>query len=112
VVYGPLLTDLASVPEPTDIDRRSAVLLGLSDVEPRHGAIDPLVACSGRGNASTFDVPFYGGHVERSRAFAAAAEVSLPVLELHRTWPILDGAPTGPCRELTFGPPWTERFSG
>jgi hypothetical protein len=28
----------------------------------------------------------------------------LPVTELRRVWPILDGEPTGPWWELTFSP--------
>lgn len=72
----------------------------------RAAGVETFESCEG-GDGHTFPEPpvrFYGGHVEGFRAFAAAAEVSLPVLEVRRTWPILDGAPTGPWRELTFRP--------
>lgn len=47
-------------------------------------------------------VRFHGGRAEGFRALAAAFDVGLPVAELRRVWPILDGEPTGPYWELTF----------
>ena len=45
---------------------------------------------------------FYGG--ARRWALAVAAENALQVQALRRTWPIIDGEPTGPWWEMTFVP--------
>jgi hypothetical protein len=68
--------------------------------------IETFESCQG-GSGHCFPEPtvrFHGGHVEGFRAFAAAAELGLPVRALQRIWPIIDGAPTGPWWELTFIP--------
>lgn len=46
---------------------------------------------------------------EGFRALAAALEAGLPVAELRRMWPLLDGEPTGPYSELTFYSPASSR---
>ncbi len=47
-------------------------------------------------------VRFHGERGEGFRALAVALEHGLPVLDLRRSWAIIDGAPTGPYWELTF----------
>jgi len=47
-------------------------------------------------------VRFYGGREAGWRALWAAQEVALPVRELRRLWPVLDGEPTGPWWEIVF----------
>jgi hypothetical protein len=68
--------------------------------------IETFESCQG-GTDHAFPEPtvrFHGERFEGFRAYTAAAEVGLPVRELRRTWPIVDGEPTGPWWELTFIP--------
>lgn len=50
-------------------------------------------------------VRFHGGPEEGFRALAAAMSGGLRVTDLRRTWPILQGEPTGPWWEMVFLPP-------
>jgi hypothetical protein len=47
-------------------------------------------------------VRFHGAKPDGFRALAIALEHGLPVLDLRRYWPIIDGEPTGPYWEMTF----------
>lgn len=76
----------------------------------RAGGVETFESCEG-GVGHAFAEPTVRFHGDRSaglRALAAAIEVGLPVIELRRTWPIIDGEPTGPWWELTFHPPQAE----
>ena len=66
--------------------------------------IETFESCEG-GDGHAFPEPvirFHGHRDEGWRAMAAAQQLGLPVAELRRTWPILDGEPTGPYWEMTF----------
>ena len=66
--------------------------------------IETFESCEG-GHGHAYAEPtvrFHGDRSEGYRALAAAMQTGLPVLELRRVWPILDGEPTGPWWELTF----------
>lgn len=74
----------------------------------RRAGIETFESCEG-GPGHAFPEPtvrFFGGAGEGFRAFAAATKEGLPVAELRRVWPIVDGEPTGPWWELTF---WISR---
>lgn len=66
--------------------------------------VETFESCEG-GKGHAFPEPtvrFHGQREEGFRAFAAAKTLGLPVAELRRIWPIIDGEPTGPYWELTF----------
>lgn len=66
--------------------------------------IETFESCEG-GEGHAYPVPtvrFYGDRSEGLRALAAALLAKLPVAELRRVWPVLDGEPTGPWWEMTF----------
>ena len=66
--------------------------------------IETYESCEG-GKGHSYPEPtirFYGDRTEGFRAFAIAQQHAFPVYALRRTWPIVDGDPTGPCWELTF----------
>ena len=84
---------------------------------PLDPGIDEYVQVLVRGDVETFEsceggpghaypestVRFYGDTTTAGlRALAIAIEAKLPVSELRRVWPIIDGEPTGPYWELTF----------
>lgn len=72
----------------------------------RRGGVETFESCQG-GGGHTFPEPtirFFGGQPEGYRALAVAMKAGLPVAELRRVWPVLDGEPTGPWWELTFVP--------
>jgi hypothetical protein len=92
-------------------------MLRARDIEP---ALDPGIAaavqsllaagvetfesCEG-GEGHAYPVPtvrFFGDREEGFRALAAAMKAGLPIRELRRVWPVLEGEPTGPWWELTF----------
>jgi hypothetical protein len=56
---------------------------------PGHAAVEPTVW-------------FHGERAEGFRALAVCVQHQLPVAALRRSWPILDGEPTGPYWELVF----------
>src|SRR5438046_1430076 len=72
----------------------------------RAAGVETFESCQG-GEGHAYAEPtvrFHGGQAEGFRAFAAAVTAGLPVQDLRRTWPVVDGEPTGPWWELTFAP--------
>jgi hypothetical protein len=70
----------------------------------RQGGIETFESCEG-GNGHAYREPtvrFHGDRSEGYRALATALKAGLPVAELRRVWPVLDGEATGPWWELTF----------
>ena len=70
----------------------------------RETGIDTFESCEG-GAGHAYPEPtvrFRGNKAEGLRALAAAVDSGLPVAELRRVWPIIDGEPTGPWWEMTF----------
>lgn len=68
------------------------------------GGVETFESCEG-GSGHAYTEPTIRFHGDRSagfRALALALEHDLPVAALRRTWPILDGEPTGPWWEMTF----------
>jgi hypothetical protein len=77
--------------------RRAVVVL-------RQGGVETFESCEG-GKGHAYREPtirFRGDRSEGYKALAAAMQAGLPVAELRRVWPILDGEATGPWWELTF----------
>jgi len=69
----------------------------------RHGVLT-FESCEG-GVGHAYPEPtvrFHGGTDEGFRALEAAMQEKLPVAELRRVWPIVDGEPTGPWWEITL----------
>jgi hypothetical protein len=72
----------------------------------RAGGIETFESCQG-GEGHCYPEPtvrFHGDRSEGMRALAVALRASLRVSALRRTWPIIDGEPTGPHWEMTFDP--------
>lgn len=70
----------------------------------RDAGVETFESCQG-GTDHAFPEPtvrFHGDQGVGLEALAAAQRAGLPVAELRRTWPVLDGEPTGPWWELTF----------
>jgi len=70
----------------------------------RDGGVMTFESCQG-GQGHAFPVPtvrFHGDRAEGLRALSLAISSGLPVAELRRVWPLIDGEPTGPYWELTF----------
>lgn len=68
--------------------------------------VETFESCQG-GKGHAFPEPTIRLHGDRSeglRALAIAQRKGLPVTALRRTWPVIDGEPTGPWWELTFAP--------
>jgi hypothetical protein len=66
--------------------------------------VETFESCEG-GAGHCYPEPtirFHGGQAEGLRALSAAIAANLPVGELRRTWPVVDGEVTGPWWELTF----------
>jgi hypothetical protein len=72
----------------------------------RQAGVETFESCEGgKGHAYTEPtVRFYGGRAEGLRALSAALQRGLPVATLRRTWPVIEGEPTGPWWEMTFAP--------
>ena len=68
--------------------------------------VETFESCEGGGRHSYSEptVRFYGDRSEVFRAMAVVIRAGLPVDDLRRVWPIIDGEPTGPWWELTFRP--------
>lgn len=73
----------------------------------REAGVETFESCEGGPGHSYAEpsVRFHGQYPEGLRALAAAMQAKLPVYELRRVWPIIDGEPTGPWWELVFAPP-------
>jgi hypothetical protein len=72
----------------------------------RSEGVETFESCEG-GAGHTFAEPtvrFHGDRSEGFRALAVAMQRGLPICELRRTWPLVDGEPTGPWWELIFRP--------
>jgi hypothetical protein len=83
---------------------------------PLDGGISAYVEALGAAGVETFEsceggadhaypeptVRFHGGRGEGFRALAIALQHGFQVCSLRRTWPLVDGEPTGPWWELTF----------
>lgn len=68
------------------------------------GGIETFESCQG-GQGHCYAEPtvrFHGERPEGFRALAVALHAGLPVRELRRVWPVVEGDPTGPWWELTF----------
>ena len=68
------------------------------------GGIETFESCQG-GHGHAFAEPtvrFHGDVAEGYKALAVAIRAGLPVIDLRRVWPVIDGEPTGPWWELTF----------
>jgi len=79
---------------------RKAVLL------LRQGGIETFESCQG-GPGHAFHEPtvrFFGDKNEGYKALAVATQNALPVAEIRRTWPVIDGEITGPYWEMTLRP--------
>jgi len=66
--------------------------------------IETFESCQG-GNGHAYPEPtvrFHGSRSEGFKAVAAALTAGLPVTGLRRTWPVIEGEPTGPYWEMTF----------
>lgn len=67
-------------------------------------SVETFESCEG-GPGHAYPEPtvrFHGDHAEGFRALAAAMRSGLKISALRRTWPLLEGEPTGPWWELTF----------
>jgi hypothetical protein len=70
----------------------------------RCAGIETFESCQG-GPGHCFPEPtvrFSGNHIQGFRAYAAAMELGLRVLELRRTWSVIDGELTGPWWYIVF----------
>lgn len=68
------------------------------------GGIETFESCQG-GKGHSYPEPtvrFHGDRSEGFKALAIAQQHAFPVSALRRTWPIVDGEPTGPWWELAF----------
>lgn len=68
------------------------------------GGIETFESCKG-GPDHAYPEPtvrFHGGKEMGWKALNVAMGNGLPVAALRRTWPIIDGEPTGPYWEMTF----------
>jgi hypothetical protein len=77
----------------------------------RAAGVETFESCEG-GAGHAYPVPtvrFHGDRSEGFRALAAAMQSGFQVAELRRIWPVIDGEPTGPWWELTFGKQRTVR---
>jgi hypothetical protein len=70
----------------------------------RDAGVETYESCQG-GSGHAYPVPtirFHGDRTEGYRALAVAQRAGLPIAELRRVWPVIDGEPTGPHWEMTF----------
>lgn len=70
----------------------------------RREGVETFESCQG-GPGHAMPEPtvrFHGQQSDGLRAVAVALENGFPVLDLRRTWPVIDGELTGPIWELTF----------
>ncbi len=72
----------------------------------RKSGVETFESCQG-GAGHTYVEPtvrFHGDRSEGMRALASALRSGLPVVDLRRVWPVVDGEMTGPWWEMTFRP--------
>ena len=77
--------------------RRAVMVLNEAGVET-------FESCEG-GPGHAYPEPtvrFHGDRYSGHAALTVALQAGLSVQELRRTWPVLDGEPTGPYWEMTF----------
>lgn len=70
----------------------------------RAEGVETFESCEG-GDGHAYPEPtvrFHGNQAEGLRALSVAISNGLPVASLRRTWPVIDGEPTGPWWEMTF----------
>jgi len=70
----------------------------------RNSGIETFESCEG-GPGHAMPEPtirFHGQRSEGFRALAVALQLDLPIGELRRSWPVLNGEPTGPYWEMTL----------
>lgn len=70
-----------------------------------HG-IETFESCEG-GPGHAYAEPtvrFHGDRAEGYRALSAALQNGLPVRQLQRVWPVVNGEPTGPYWDMVFLP--------
>jgi hypothetical protein len=70
----------------------------------RRGGIETFESCEG-GEGHAYNEPtirFHGDINEGYKAVSIAMENGLPVAEVRRTWPLIDGELTGPYWEMTL----------
>jgi len=70
----------------------------------RAAGVETFESCEG-GEGHSMPEPtvrFHGARPDGFRALAVALQHGLPVADLRRYWPVIDGEPTGPYWELTF----------
>ncbi|WP_375263224.1 hypothetical protein [Palleronia sp.] len=70
----------------------------------RNAGVETFESCQGGAGHAYAEptVRFFGDRSEGFRALAAALQVGLPVTDLRRAWPVVEGEPTGPWWELVF----------
>lgn len=70
----------------------------------RAEGVETFESCEG-GVGHAYPEPtvrFFGDRAEGYRALAVTVRLGLTVTALRRTWPIVEGEPTGPWWEMTF----------
>ena len=70
----------------------------------RQAGVETFESCQG-GQGHAYAEPtvrFYGHRSQGWRALWVALDHGLPVDEIRRTWPVLDGEPSGPYWEIVF----------
>jgi len=70
----------------------------------RGAGVETFESCEG-GEGHALPEPtvrFHGGKPDGLKALAVALDHDLPVKDLRRSWPVIDGEPTGPYWELAF----------
>lgn len=80
------------------------------DVLDAHG-VETFESCQG-GDGHAFPEPtvrFHGQRAAGWHALGVAQDHGLPVTELNRQWPIIDGEPNGPYWVLVFKHPANEK---
>lgn len=104
---GAVVGPMGSVPDDSVLDAGIAPAVEVL----RAAGVETFESCEG-GDGHAFSEPtvrFHGERPEGFRALAAAMQNGLPVSELRRVWPVIDGEPTGPWWELTFTPTTSEK---
>lgn len=99
---GATVGPMGSTPDDAILDAGIAHVVGVLQAM----GVETFESCEG-GKGHSYPEPtvrFHGEQPEGFRAFAVAMQHGLPVSELRRVWPVVQGEPTGPWWELTFIP--------